>query len=179
MGSVSLTVWLFKTTVSVGTLVSVTVSVSLPETRPEALAVNVAVWVPSTTSLLIVPTGNVTEVAPAGIVTVCGTGDVVGVGIGDRHRQGIGRVGVAGDRGRRRVGAGGIADGVAGEGQRQGCRRCSVGCAATAVLLAVFSSKTSPERVLADHEPVVAGGQTGHRHGRRIGGPIDPRPASR
>src|SRR5208337_1319126 len=66
-------VWLFKTTASVGTLVSVTVSVSLPETSPVAMAVNVAVWVPSTTWLLIVPTGNVTDVAPAGIVTVAGT----------------------------------------------------------------------------------------------------------
>ena len=56
-----------------GTLVSVTVSVALPETSPVALAVRVAVWVPSTTWLLIVPTANVTDVAPAGIVTVCGT----------------------------------------------------------------------------------------------------------
>ena len=78
MGSVSLTEWLFRTKVSVGTLVSVTVNVSLPDVKPVALAVKVAVCVPSTTWLLMVPTGKMTEVAPAGMVTVWGTVTSVG-----------------------------------------------------------------------------------------------------
>ena len=168
LASVSLTEWLFRTSVSVGTLVSVTVSVSLPETMPVALAVRVAVWVPSTTRLLIVPTANVTDVAPAGIVTVCGNRDVGRIGVGDRHHQGIRRVGVAGDRGGRRVGARGVALGVAGEGQgqRSGDAR---GLRRDRRIVGGVELEDLTERVLADHEPVIPAGRLGIDHGRRAG----------
>ena len=64
---------LLRTRVRVGTLTSVTVRVAVPETRPVAAAVSIAVWVPTKKPGLMVPTAKLTDVCPAGMVTVCGT----------------------------------------------------------------------------------------------------------
>ncbi len=152
-----------------GTLVSVTVSVSLPEASPVALAVNVAVWVPSTTWLLIVPTANVTEVAPAGIVTVAGTvtsfGSELAIVTWSGFVVSVLRVTVAVVA---LVPAASLTVWAASASVSPPARL--VGWAATAVLLAVFELEDLAERVLADHEPVIPGGQQlGDLHVHRPG----------
>ena len=69
----SLTVVSASVRLSVGTLSSTTTALSEPLWKPLAEAVIVAVSLPSICSSLTTVTGNVAEVAPAGIVTVAGT----------------------------------------------------------------------------------------------------------
>ena len=83
----SLTVVWASVRLSVGTLSSTTTALSEPLWKPLAEAVIVAVSLPSICPSLTTVTGNVAEVAPAGIVTVAGTVSLLIVVAQQRNRQ--------------------------------------------------------------------------------------------